>query len=104
MSVIKRQIQEKRDKTSRRRRKKVHEVSWRDIDDTTVRRLIELAEHFDGAIRFGRSRDRSVLSIGFYIGADRFTEWVPGGPDAVVEIDRIIAEIAEDYESDSIDD
>lgn len=86
---------------SRRRKKPVNEVSWGDISDDTIRRLIGLAEHFDGAVRFGRSRDRSVFSIGFYIGEDRFTEWIPEGDDPTVEFDRIIAEIAEDYESDS---
>lgn len=87
-----------------RRRKRVQEVSWSDIDDNIIRQLIDLAEHFDGAVRFGRSRDRSVFSIGFYIGEERFTEWIPGGDETVVDFDRIIAEIHEDYERDSPDD
>ena len=88
----------------RRRRKSVHEVSWSIVDDHTIRRLIDLAEHFDGAVRFGRSRDRGVLSVGFYIGEERFTEWIPGGDEAAVELDRIISEIFEDYERDSPND
>lgn len=101
MSVMKHQKNERHDKTTRRRKKKVQEVTWRDVDDTTIRRLIELTEHYDGAVRFGRSRDRSMFSIGFYIGEDRFTEWVSGGDEVGVEIDQLISEIAEDYEPDS---
>ena len=79
----------------------MQEVSWSDVDDATIRGLIELAEHFDGAVRFGRSRDRSVFGIGFYIGEERFTEWIPGGDEAGLAFDRLIAEILEDYERDS---
>ncbi len=104
MSVMKRLKQDRIDSKSRRRRKQVEEVSWSDVDDTTICQFIELAERLDGAIRFGRSRDRSVFSLGFYIGEDRFTEWIPGSDNTAVEFDRIYTEIVEDYEHDSQND
>ena len=76
------------------------EVSWSEVSDDTIRGFIELAEHFDGAVRFGRSRDRGVFSVGLYIGDERFTEWIPGGDDASVVFDTVLREIYEDYDHD----
>ncbi len=80
-----------------RRRKRSEPVSWSDVDPGTITGFIELAEELDGAVRFGRSRDGCVYSIGFYLGDDRFTEWVRGIDDVDLEFKRLHDEISEDY-------
>lgn len=101
MSVAKRQKDDRVEKRKRRRRKSKPEVSWEEIDDDTIRGFVTLAEYFNGAIRFGRSRDSSVFGIGFYIGDDRFTEWISGGSEAIADMQNLIAEVYEDFKDDS---
>ena len=90
-----------RDQTSaakRRREKKSVEVTWNDVDNDTIRSIIAFAEHVDGAVRFGRSRDRGVYSIGFYVGDEHFTEWVRGGDESSVAFRDLLHELYEDFE------
>ncbi len=97
MSVAKRMKHEKADRAKRRRSKVKTEVSWKDVDPNVIVGFIELVERHDGAIRFGRSRDRAVYSIGFYIGDERFTEWIPGGSDLTMAFANLWDEVSEDF-------
>lgn len=97
MGVMKRKKQEQQERRGRRRSKAKPEVSWGDVDDDIIVGFIQLTEELDGAVRFGRSRDRAVYSLGFYIGEDRFTEWIPGGPDAFMAFQNLFIELSEDY-------
>lgn len=85
----------------RRRGKDNVTVTWNDIDPGTIVEFIDLVERLDGAIRFGRSRDGCVYSIGFYIGEERFTEWVRGSDDVDMEFSRLYSEIAEDFDAET---
>lgn len=98
MSVIKRQIDEKRDGKRRRAKKRKAEVSWGDVDDRTIRDILAFAESVDGAVRFGRSRDRAVYSLGFYIAGEHFTEWIRNDSGTCTEFADLLDELAEDYE------
>ena len=98
MSVAKRQRQEKKERERTRRRKPKDEVSWFDVDTATIVGFVQLAERLDGAVRFGRSRDGSVYSLGFYVGEERFTEWIRGGDDAELAFAALHDEIVEDFE------
>lgn len=82
----------------RRRSKQASEVSWNDIDPTIVAAFIDLAERGDGAIRFGRSRDRSVYSLGFYLQGSHFTEWIQNGDERDMALERLYLEVTEDFE------
>lgn len=100
MGAMKNLKQEKRDRKKSRRRVQNDPVSWTDIDPDIIVGLIRLVEEFDGAIRFGRSRDNAVYSIGFYLGDERFTEWIRNTPEIDMEFARLHDEIAEDFGGD----
>lgn len=86
------------DHTNKRRRSKQQEpADWGDVSADTIKGFVLLAQRLDGAVRFGTSRDGGVFSIGFYVGDERFTEWVRNDADRDSELARLWDEIADDF-------
>jgi mannose/cellobiose epimerase-like protein (N-acyl-D-glucosamine 2-epimerase family) len=52
------------------------ERSWGDVDPAWLLALVVLLESGGGAVRYGRSRDKAVLSIGIYLDDDSVTLWL----------------------------
>lgn len=98
MGVMQNNPPERRKAKGRRRGKQFEPADWSDIDPGTIVDLICLIQSLDGAIRFGRSRDGEVFSLGFYIGDERFTEWIRNDDQCGLEFARILDEIAEDFQ------
>lgn len=91
-------MEEERNDRKRRRRSKVKPaVSWTAVDAGVIADFVILLEKLDGAVRFGRSRDRAVYSIGFYVGEERWTEWLKADDDIAMELARVYDEIVEDF-------
>lgn len=88
----------KQQKISKRkaRRAKVKEaqvkVSWSDVNATRILDLIYASEKFDGAVRFGRTRDGGTFALGLYDGPENWTEYHTG----VEGVDAWIGDIFED--------
>ncbi|GAH26908.1 unnamed protein product, partial [marine sediment metagenome] len=70
---------------------------WNDVEPEIISSFVGLVERLDGAVRFGRSRDRAVYSIGFYVDTERWTEWIRDTDDRDMEFRRIYDEIFEDF-------
>lgn len=92
------------DKQRRRRRKLKPTVSWADIEPSIIADFVVLLEKLDGAIRFGRSRDGAVYSIGFYVGEERWTEWIKADDDVATTLTNLFDEIVEDFSATTEDD
>jgi hypothetical protein len=84
-------------KRTKRRQKQQDPADWGDISADTIKGFVLLAQRLDGAVRFGASRDGGVFSIGFYVGDERFTEWVRNDDERDTEFARIWDEIADDF-------
>ena len=85
-------------RNKRRRSKSDGEpASWRDVDPQTVSGFVLLAEVLDGAVRFGRSRDGAVYSIGFYVGDEHYTEWIRNDSERDDRFTALFNEMVEDY-------
>jgi len=82
----------------KRRKKHIEEADWSGVDAEHIKRFVVFAQCVNGAVRFGRSRDGEVYSIGFYVGTERFTEWVRSTDDRDYEFECLLAELYEDYE------
>lgn len=98
MSVIKQIKHDKENKSRRRRAKQKAEVTWNDVDEAIIRDFLDFAESVNGAIRFGRSRDGAVYSLGFYVGDERFTEWIRNDDERDSKFADLAIELAEDYQ------
>ncbi len=97
MGAMKQLKQEKLDRRRRREGKPRERANWNTVEPGIVRDFILVTQWLDGAVRFGRSRDGAVYSIGFYIGDERFTEWVRAGDAAADDFATLFDEIIEDY-------
>lgn len=53
-------------------------ADWGDVDPVWIAGLIVLLQAAGGAVRFGRSRDGNVLSVGIYLDGDSVTLWLDG--------------------------
>lgn len=92
-------LSQKSSRSKKRRRDQENvEVTWDNVPTDIVVGFIRLAERLDGAVRFGRSRDRGVFSIGIYAGDEHFTEWIRDDSRRDAEFTRIRDEIFEDFE------
>ena len=98
MGQIMKDHQHKKDQRRRRKKPGKAKTSWSDVDVKLIKDLLQFAEDVDGAVRFGRSRDGSVLSLGFLIGDERFTEWIRGGTATTDELCDLLDELASDYD------
>lgn len=98
MSQDKRDHKRKRGARNRRRASSAPQVSWEAIDSGIIKQFVLLAERLDGAVRFGRNRGGDVFAIGFYAGDEKWTEWIRHDDDVNAELERIFAEIQEDFD------
>lgn len=89
--------EETKRRSGQRRKKQTEPADWGVIDGDIIKGFVEFAQRVDGAVRFGRSRDGSVYSIGFYIGEERFTEWIRHVDGYEHEFQRLLQELCEDY-------
>lgn len=97
MAAKRNQVVDQTPRGKRRSKNPVKEVSWDDFSNDTIRSLIAFAEYADGAVRFGRSRDRGAYSIGFYVGETHFTEWIRPGDDCDLAVADLLKELYEDF-------
>jgi hypothetical protein len=51
-------------------------MSWRGVDADAIQALIFAVTEQGGAVRFGCSRDRSALALGFLGDGEPYTEWL----------------------------
>lgn len=65
----------------RKRRSSSAEADWGSIDGELLRELIEAITRFDGAVRFGCTKDGGAYSLGIYGDGKPFTEFCPGTGD-----------------------
>lgn len=82
----------------RRRKRSVVQVSWEEVGADDIKQLICIFEKLDGAVRFGRSRDGGVLSVGGYVGDERWTDWLTDDDGPITALDTLMDELIEDYE------
>jgi hypothetical protein len=81
----------------KRRSKQLEPADWNDVDSGILADFVSFAQVVNGAVRFGRSRDGATYSIGFYIGDERFTEWVRNDVNRDVAFRDLLDELFEDY-------
>lgn len=97
MSVAKQLKHDKEFKSRKRRTRQKVEVTWNDVDEAIIRDFLDFAERVNGAVRFGRSRDGAVYSLGFYVGDERFTEWIRNDHERDSKFADLAIELQEDY-------
>ena len=88
---------EAKKRNHRRRSKQLEPADWGTVDSGAIADFVLFAQAVDGAVRFGRSRDGATYSLGFYIGDERFTEWIRNDVDRDASFRDLLAELAEDY-------
>jgi len=54
------------------------ERQWGDVNPAWITAYVILLTNAGGAVRFGRSRDGAVLSLGIYLDNDSTTLWLDG--------------------------
>lgn len=73
-------------------RPKAKPVSWETPNAANILALITAVEGFDGAVRFGRTRDGGSYALGIYEGGDNWTEYWSGSEG----VDKWLSEIIDD--------
>ena len=106
MSVAKAQIQEDREKKSKRgsvknstrldafaSRSKSHSAEWASCDPKRVACVVEHITALGGAVTFGLSRDQGAHSLTLMLDGERETLWFNGGADLDEELDLVIGKL-----------
>ncbi len=68
-------------KASSSRRRAVAKADWTEADGSAIANLVEVVTKYEGAVRFGLSRDGGAYAVGLYDGGDSWTEYLGGNED-----------------------
>lgn len=94
MSVIKELKNAKRGRGRKTSRRSKVKADWSKVNAEALYYLILIVIRFDGAVRFGCSRDGCQYSIGVYGDGEPWTEYLDGSKD----VSEWLGEIIADYE------
>lgn len=93
MGAMQNNPKERRGKKRSSRRRKSVTADWSEANAENIYYLIIVVSKFDGAVRFGRSRDGGAYAIGVYGDGDPWTDYLPGNQDVNEWLLEIITEL-----------
>lgn len=80
-------------KRSAKRRRNSTRAEWTTATPAFIHALIVAVAKFDGAIRFGRSRDGGAYAIGVYGDGEPWTDYLPGSKSVDDWLEELIEEL-----------